>query len=111
MKKSLILFIGLMLTFLFVACDVKSDDKPSESNSSLENTSDEEKIQVLSYQTYFTQEWYDMYSENGGEICRFIDYIFDGYTDVVTKQNGAMVNQYYGMWIYNSQTNKFRIGT
>jgi len=173
MKKNVIIFISLMLTLLFVACDVKSDDKSSESNISLENTSDEEKIQddrdakeeeaevdlsiidekelanivdlssvinisdfsyeniftkgdgdnlianitvydnnkekiqELSYQTYFTQEWYDMYSENDGEICRFIDYNFDGYTDIVTQQSGAMVNQYYGMWIYNSQTEKF----
>lgn len=55
----------------------------------------------------FDKAWYDMFTENGGEIYQFADYNFDGYMDIKTYNLGAYVNQYYNIRIWNEATKEF----
>ncbi len=87
--------------------EVKEGDNGKLIATIIINDVNGEELQRLTYQTEFDEQWYNMYVENGGEICRFVDFNFDGYPDVVTQLYGAMVNQWYKVWLYNPTTKQF----
>ena len=57
-------------------------------------------FQTLAYPVYFDEDWFNMFTSNGGEVCRFVDFNLDGFPDAVTQLYGAMVNQSYNVWLY-----------
>lgn len=72
-------------------------------------TQDDEIIDEIEYQSNMHKDWYEEYTANGGEIVRFFDINFDGYTDLVMQFMGAMPNQSYAIWLYNPQKEQFEI--
>ena len=65
------------------------------------------EVQTIEYDTYFTKEWYTEYEENGGEIYGFTDVNLDGYSDFIGQINGAVVNQYYNIYVYDESIQEF----
>lgn len=57
----------------------------------------------------FDKEWYEMFTDNGVNLYKFVDYNFDGYLDIRTQQYGAFVNQYYNIRIWNNSIGEFEL--
>jgi hypothetical protein len=96
-------------SLLSYSASLQSDDKGL---SSLEITlydDDHSLIQTLISPVYFDKDWYHMFTNSGGHVCRFVDLNLDGYPDVVTQRYGAMVNQSYDVWLYQPDNANFEI--
>lgn len=72
---------------------------------------DPESLEVHKFteSPFFDKGWYEMFTEAGGTLYELVDYNFDGHLDIRTQQNGAMVNQYYNIRLWNTLTGEFEL--